>query len=216
MWPPAPPDHACAPGPALRNVPDRCRLADRASFPAYPGALWQAETMVGARPAGRRALRPADRLRLATSAARRPALADDVALVPALGPQRRFRAHAHALAMADRERAGCDASPPAAGVDAQTARLGGSGVAWRRGYSAAKRAVGRKRHAGGHRRPSAAGRRLARRSARQPRRNRAAANLAPALAFHRAVLRRPRLRRASAASSYSPAASRPELIGFRA
>ena len=58
-----------------------------------------------------------------------------------------FERMAHALAMADRERAGRGASPTAAVVDAQAARSGGVGVAGRRGYDAAKRVVGRKRHA---------------------------------------------------------------------
>jgi transposase len=58
-----------------------------------------------------------------------------------------FERMAHALTMADRERAGRDASPTAAVVDAQAARSGGTGVAGRRGYDAAKRVVGRKRHA---------------------------------------------------------------------
>lgn len=57
-----------------------------------------------------------------------------------------FERMAHALAMADRERAGRGASPTAAVVDAQAARSGGTGVAGRRGYDAAKRVVGRKRH----------------------------------------------------------------------
>jgi transposase len=58
-----------------------------------------------------------------------------------------FERMAHALAVADRERAGRGASPTAAVVDAQAARSGGVGVAGRRGYDAAKRVVGRKRHA---------------------------------------------------------------------
>jgi transposase len=52
-----------------------------------------------------------------------------------------------ALTVADRERAGRSASPTAAVVDTQAARSGGTGVAGRRGYDAAKRVVGRKRHA---------------------------------------------------------------------
>ena len=58
-----------------------------------------------------------------------------------------FERMAHALAMADRERVGRGASPTAAVMDAQAARSGGVGVAGRRGYDAAKRIVGRKRHA---------------------------------------------------------------------
>lgn len=58
-----------------------------------------------------------------------------------------FERMAHALAMADRERAGRGASPTAAVVDAQAASSGGTGVAGRRGYDAARRVVGRKRHA---------------------------------------------------------------------
>jgi transposase len=54
---------------------------------------------------------------------------------------------AHALAMADRERVGREPSPTAAMMDAQAVRSGGAGVAGRRGYDAAKRVVGRKRHA---------------------------------------------------------------------
>jgi transposase len=58
-----------------------------------------------------------------------------------------FERMAHTLAVADRERAGRGASPTAAVVDAQAVRSGGTGVAGRRGYDAAKRVVGRKRHA---------------------------------------------------------------------
>jgi putative transposase len=58
-----------------------------------------------------------------------------------------FERMAHALVMADRERAGRSASPTAAVMDAQAARSGGTAVAGRRGYDAAKRVVGRKRHA---------------------------------------------------------------------
>jgi transposase len=54
---------------------------------------------------------------------------------------------AHALTVADRERAGRDASPAAAVVDAQAARPGGSGGAGRCGDDAAGRVVGRKRRA---------------------------------------------------------------------
>jgi transposase len=54
---------------------------------------------------------------------------------------------AHALAMADRERVGRAALPTGAVVDTQTARSGGVGVAGCRGYDAAKRVVGHKRHA---------------------------------------------------------------------
>ena len=45
-----------------------------------------------------------------------------------------FESMAHALTMADRERAGRGASPTAAVVDAQAARSSGTGVAGRRGY----------------------------------------------------------------------------------
>ncbi len=58
-----------------------------------------------------------------------------------------FERMAHALAMADRERVGREPSPTAALVDAQAVRSGGTGVAGPRGYGAAKRVVGRKRHA---------------------------------------------------------------------
>ena len=58
-----------------------------------------------------------------------------------------FERLAHALATADRERVGRGASPTGAVVDAQAARSGGVGVAGRRGFDAAKRVVGRKRHA---------------------------------------------------------------------
>jgi hypothetical protein len=44
-----------------------------------------------------------------------------------------FEHLAHALAMQDREQAGCAASPTAAMLDAQTARSGGAGVAGARG-----------------------------------------------------------------------------------
>jgi len=56
-----------------------------------------------------------------------------------------FERMAHALAMADREHVGRDASPTAAVMDAQAVRSGGAGVAGRRGYDAAKRVVGRTR-----------------------------------------------------------------------
>ena len=52
-----------------------------------------------------------------------------------------------ALTLADRERAGREASPTAAVLDAQAARSGGVGVAGQRGYDPARRVVGRKRHA---------------------------------------------------------------------
>ncbi len=48
--------------------------------------------------------------------------------------------------MADRERAGRGASPTAAVVDAQAARSGGVGLGGERGFDAARRVVGRKRH----------------------------------------------------------------------
>jgi transposase len=49
-----------------------------------------------------------------------------------------FERLAHALAMADRERSGREASPTAAVLDAQAARSGGTGVAGRRGYDPAR------------------------------------------------------------------------------
>ena len=49
--------------------------------------------------------------------------------------------------MLDRERAGREASPSAVVIDAQSVRSGGVGVAGERGYDAAKKVVGRKRHA---------------------------------------------------------------------
>ena len=58
-----------------------------------------------------------------------------------------FERLAHALTMADRERAGRDASPSGAVMDAQAARTGGVGVKGERGYDPARRVVGRKRHA---------------------------------------------------------------------
>jgi transposase len=58
-----------------------------------------------------------------------------------------FERLAHALTMADRERVGRGASQSAAVVDARAVRSGGVGVAGRRGYDAARRVVGRKRHA---------------------------------------------------------------------
>ena len=58
-----------------------------------------------------------------------------------------FERLAHALTMADRERAGRAASPTAAVLDAQSARSGGVGMAGVRGYDAGKRVTGRKRHA---------------------------------------------------------------------
>ena len=57
-----------------------------------------------------------------------------------------FERLTHALAMADRERSGREASPTGAVVDAQAARSGGVGVRGRRGYDPARRVVGRKRH----------------------------------------------------------------------
>jgi putative transposase len=58
-----------------------------------------------------------------------------------------FKRLAHAVAMADRERVSREASPTAAVLDEQSARSGGVGVAGARGCDAAKRGVGRKRHA---------------------------------------------------------------------
>ena len=58
-----------------------------------------------------------------------------------------FERVAHALVVADRARTGRGARPTAAVVDAQAARSGGVGVAGRRGFDAARRVVGRKRHA---------------------------------------------------------------------
>lgn len=58
-----------------------------------------------------------------------------------------FERLAHAFTMADRERVSREASPTAAVLDAQSARSGGVGVTGARGYDAAKRVVGRKRHA---------------------------------------------------------------------
>lgn len=58
-----------------------------------------------------------------------------------------FERMAHAFAIADRERAGRDASPTAGVADAQAVRSGGVGVPGRRGFDAAKRIVGRQRHA---------------------------------------------------------------------
>ena len=57
-----------------------------------------------------------------------------------------FERLCHRLARADRERAGREASPTAAIVDAQAARSGGVGVAGKRGFDPARRVVGRKRH----------------------------------------------------------------------
>jgi transposase len=57
-----------------------------------------------------------------------------------------FERMAHAWVMADRERAGRDASPSAALLDAQAARSGGVGVAGERGFDPAHLVVGRKRH----------------------------------------------------------------------
>ncbi|SEP50598.1 hypothetical protein SAMN04487843_13814 [Methylobacterium sp. ap11] len=54
---------------------------------------------------------------------------------------------AHTLTMEDRERAGRQASPTGAIVDAQAARSGGVGMAGARGYDPARSVVGRKRHA---------------------------------------------------------------------
>ena len=58
-----------------------------------------------------------------------------------------FERLAHALTVLDRERAGREASPTAAVIDAQCVRSGGVGVAGQRAYDAAKKVVGRKRHA---------------------------------------------------------------------
>ncbi|GJD65776.1 IS5 family transposase [Methylobacterium frigidaeris] len=58
-----------------------------------------------------------------------------------------FERLAHALTLADRERVGREAGPTGAILDAQAARSGGVGVKGVRGYDAAKRVVGRKRHA---------------------------------------------------------------------
>lgn len=58
-----------------------------------------------------------------------------------------FERLAHALTLADRERAGREACPTGCVVDAQAARSSGVGVAGKRGYDPARRVVGRKRHA---------------------------------------------------------------------
>ena len=58
-----------------------------------------------------------------------------------------FERLAHALTMLDRKRAGRAPSPSAVVIDAQSVRSGGVGVAGTRGYDAAKKVVGRKRHA---------------------------------------------------------------------
>jgi transposase len=58
-----------------------------------------------------------------------------------------FERLAHVLTIADRERAGREASPSGAIMDAQAARSGGVGVEGERGYDPARRVVGRKRHA---------------------------------------------------------------------
>ena len=58
-----------------------------------------------------------------------------------------FERLAHALTMNDRERAGREASPTGAVMDAQAARPGGVGVNGKRGYGPARRVVGRRRHA---------------------------------------------------------------------
>ena len=57
-----------------------------------------------------------------------------------------FERLGHALTMADRERAGREASPSGAVLDAQAARSGGVGVSGERGFDAARRVAGRKRH----------------------------------------------------------------------
>jgi hypothetical protein len=46
--------------------------------------------------------------------------------------------------MMDRERAGCEASPNAGGLDSQTVKAPAPGA--KRGYDAGKKTVGRKRH----------------------------------------------------------------------
>jgi hypothetical protein len=79
MWTSRRPGRACAPRPALFNVPDRRGVADRAGVPARPGGVWQAAPLADARAAGRRALRAANRLRLAASAARLPAPSSAIA-----------------------------------------------------------------------------------------------------------------------------------------
>ena len=58
-----------------------------------------------------------------------------------------FERLAHALTLADRERAGREPSPTGAILDAQAARSGGVGLKGERGYDPARRVVGRKRHA---------------------------------------------------------------------
>jgi putative transposase len=58
-----------------------------------------------------------------------------------------FERLAHALTMTDRERMGREASPTAAVLDAQSARLGRRRREGGRGYDAGKKVTGRKRHA---------------------------------------------------------------------
>jgi hypothetical protein len=60
----------------------------------------------------------------------------------------RFERINHALVMADRERVGRDASPTAAIIDSQSAKI--TEVGGPRGYDAGKKIKGRKRHARGH------------------------------------------------------------------
>jgi hypothetical protein len=64
----------------------------RIAQPTRPGVLWQAKSLASARSAELRALRAADGLRPAASAARLPALVDDPALVLARCSLRRVRA----------------------------------------------------------------------------------------------------------------------------
>lgn len=86
-------------------------------------------------------------LRVAAPATGLPALEQRASLVYGRSRGGVIERLAHALMMADRERAGREARPTGCVLDAQAARTGGVGVEGERGYDPARRVTGRKRHA---------------------------------------------------------------------
>ena len=141
------PGAACAPDPALRNVLDRCRVVSRSAVPAATSRLRTATALANADGVRRHSLRAAHGLRVAAPSTGLPALGDDAALVSPLGAHGHLRAHRSCSCygrpgtdgpggLAHGRRGGCAGRP-----------LGRCRRRRCAGYGAAKRVVGRKRHA---------------------------------------------------------------------